>query len=99
MARFDVYANPGGAGYLLDVQADLLDGLNTRIVVPLMAANDAPTPTRRLNPTFKINDNDYVMVTQFLAAVPLAILKQPVTTLAEHDTEITAALDMAFFGF
>jgi toxin CcdB len=64
-----------------------------------MAANDAPTPTRRLNPTFKITDKDYVMVTQFLAAVPLAILKQPVTTLAEHDTEITAALDMAFFGF
>lgn len=99
MARFDVYANPGGAGYLLDVQAALLDGLNTRIVVPLMPANDAPAPTRRLNPTFRITDKDYVMATQFLAAVPRAILKQPVTTLAEHDTEITAALDMAFFGF
>ncbi|MBS1183360.1 MAG: plasmid maintenance protein CcdB, partial [Proteobacteria bacterium] len=36
MARFDVFPNPGGSGYLLDVQADLLDGLNTRIVVPLL---------------------------------------------------------------
>lgn len=34
MARFDVYKNAGGSGYLLDVQADLLNHLNTRIVVP-----------------------------------------------------------------
>ena len=35
MARFDVYDRPGGAGYVLDVQADVLNELNTRIVVPL----------------------------------------------------------------
>ncbi len=99
MARFDVFANPNGTGYLLDVQTDLLDGLNTRIVVPLLPASDAPSPAQRLNPTFEIADQDHVMATQFLAAVPRAILKEPVTTLADHDTEITAALDMAFFGF
>ena len=43
MARFDVYANPGKAGYVLDVQADLLSALNTRIVVPLMPAHAAPS--------------------------------------------------------
>lgn len=36
MARFEVFANPGGAGYVLDVQADVLNGSNTRIVVPLL---------------------------------------------------------------
>ena len=39
MARFDVYANPGGHAettpYLLDVQSDLLDGLDSRMVIPL----------------------------------------------------------------
>lgn len=39
MARFDVYANPGEHArttpYLLDVQSDLLDGLESRVVVPL----------------------------------------------------------------
>ncbi|GMG82701.1 CcdB family protein [Paralimibaculum aggregatum] len=99
MARFDVYANPDGAGYLLDVQTDLLDGLNTRIVVPLLPANDAPSPAQRLNPVFEIVNQRHVMVTQFIAAVPRAILKEPVTTLADHDAEITGALDMAFFGF
>jgi hypothetical protein len=38
------------------------------------------------------------MVTQFMAAVSTSILKDPVTMLAEHDTKITNALDMAFFG-
>ncbi len=99
MARFDVYANPDGAGYLLDVQTDLLDGLNTRIVAPLLPVSDAPSPAHRLNPVFEVANEEHVMVTQFLAAVPLAILKEPVITLADRDTDITAALDMAFFGF
>lgn len=33
MARFDVYKT-NQAGYLLDVQTDLLAGLNTKVVVP-----------------------------------------------------------------
>ena len=36
MPRFHVYKNPEGDGYLLDLQANLLSLLNTRVVVPLM---------------------------------------------------------------
>ncbi|SIS97165.1 toxin CcdB [Paracoccus saliphilus] len=32
MARFDVYACPSGEGYVLDVQASVLDSLNTRLM-------------------------------------------------------------------
>lgn len=99
MARFDVYANPGGTGYVLDVQANVLDGLNTRIVVPLMAISAAPTPARRLNPVFEIGTKPYVMVTQFMAAVPCRVLGSPVTNLVRHDAEIMAAIDMALVGF
>ena len=28
MAHYDVYPNPGGAGLLLDLQTDLLDGMD-----------------------------------------------------------------------
>jgi toxin CcdB len=43
MAQFDVYLNPNTATrnvipYLLDVQAELLDSLATRVVVPLVLA-------------------------------------------------------------
>ena len=37
MARFSVYRNPNAAGYLLNVQANILDHLNTRMVVPAIS--------------------------------------------------------------
>lgn len=52
MAKFDVYARPNGAGYLLDCQADLLSDLSTRFVIPLLPLDEAPTPAARLNPVF-----------------------------------------------
>ena len=99
MARFDVYARPGGAGYVLDVQADILNGLNTRIVVPLLPLSEAPMPAKRLNPVFEIEADPHVMVTQFLAAVPRTLLRSPVANLGEQDSEIMAALDMVLVGF
>lgn len=99
MARFEVYANPGGAGYVLDVQADVLNGLNTRIVVPLLPLSQAPVPAKRLNPVFEIGNEPHVMVTQFIAAIPRALLRSPVTSLMGQDSEIMAALDMVLVGF
>lgn len=99
MARFHVYPNPDGAGYLLDVQADLLDNLNTRVVVPLLPLDAAPSPANTLNPVFTIEGNAVVMVSQFLAAIPAQILKVPVASLAGSRTEITVALDLLFQGF
>jgi len=98
MARYDIYVSPDSAGYLLDVQADLLESLNTRVVVPLMPISAAPSPANRLNPVFDVQTEQYVMVTQFLSAVPSTILKAPVANLAQHDTEIMGALDMVLTG-
>ncbi|WP_352782400.1 CcdB family protein [Mesorhizobium sp. M0643] len=55
MARYDFYQSAEGDGYLLDVQSDLLGRLDTKVIVPLMPANKAPVPGRRLNPIFTIN--------------------------------------------
>jgi toxin CcdB len=99
MAKFDVYQGPEGKALLLDVQADLLDALNTRMVVPLMVSGEAPIPAKRLNPVFEIDGIEYVMVTQFLASVPQSLLKNPVTKLPEQFEDVTTALDMLFQGF
>ncbi|WP_102108999.1 CcdB family protein [Oceaniglobus roseus] len=99
MAKYDLYPAPGGVGYVLDVQAELLDTLNTRVVVPLLPRSEAPIPARRLNPVFPLPDGEHVMVTQFLSAVPRGILGAPVGTLKDSFAEITAALDMVFQGF
>jgi len=97
MARFDTYRY--GDGYLLDVQAGLLDGLNTRMVVPLMPLAKAPLPAERLNPVFAIEEGEFVMVTQFMAAVPVSELGNPAGSLEPAYDAIRAALDMLFDGF
>ncbi len=55
MARYDVYSNPGG-GYVLDVQADLLDELKTRIVIPLIIKTLAPSPPNGLIPALILKE-------------------------------------------
>ena len=99
MARFDIFENIGGAGYLLDVQSDLLSGLNTRVVVPLLPQSSAPSPARRLNPVFSVEGQELVMATQYMAAVPEQELRSSMGSLAEKQDEISAALDMLFLGF
>ena len=99
MARFDVFANPDGAGYLLVVQSGILDHLNTRVVVPLLPQSQAPLPARTLNPVVDIGSDSVVMVTQFMAAVPCTLLKQPLTTLESRRDDIVAAIDLLMQGF
>ncbi len=99
MARYDVFANPAGGGYLLDVQNDLLDDLNVRAVVPLLPRDDAPIAASRLNPVFEIDGAAHVMMTQYIAAVPASILKTPAGDLSTRFDAITSALDMLFHGF
>lgn len=99
MARFDFYKNPAAAGYLLDVQSTLIGGLNTRIVVPLIPEQEAPRPAKRLNPVFEITHARYLMVTQFMAAVPVSELRTRIGSLEHAHDEITSALDMIFLGF
>ena len=98
MARFDFYLNTEG-GYLLDVQANLMSEMNTRVVIPLMPRNAAPKPAGRLNPVFQIDGKAFVMVTQFLAAISRDELKEKVGSLVHRDAEIGDALDMLFVGF
>ena len=101
MGRFDVHAlrRQGGSGYVLDVQADLLQDLATRVVVPLQPPEAAPRPARGLNPAFAIDGRPHLMLTQFIAAVPARELGPPVLSLAACSDDIMRALDMLLVGF
>jgi toxin CcdB len=98
VSRFHVYTNSEGGGYLLDVQANLLDHLNTCVVVPLLPLDTAPKPAKVLNPTFEINGAPYLMATQFLATVPRRLLSKEVLNLQEDASIIVDALDCLFQG-
>jgi toxin CcdB len=94
-----VYESPDGAGYVVDIQADLLDMLQTRIVVPLLPIDLAPTPAKRMNPVFEIEGTSYVLVTQYLATVPQSMLKTAVGDLREEAAMIVDAIDFVLQGF
>lgn len=100
MAQFDVYKNPGGGMYplLLDVQADILGTLASRVVVPLVSAKQFTRPIRRLHPTVTIGGVTYVMKFHDLVSIPVASLGLRVTSLADRRNDLIAALDLLFTG-
>jgi len=104
MAQYDVFKNRDAATrkrmpYLLDVQSDLLEGLSTRVVIPMLAAQrDDAVRIGRLMPEFEIEGSTVTLVTPQLAGVPCAILGQPVASLAQRRHEIIAALDVLISG-
>jgi toxin CcdB len=98
MPQYDVYPAPEATGYLVDVQTDLLDGLSTRVVVPLLPDGNALRPAQVLNPVFEIAGTAHVMATQFLSAVPASILRTAVGSLRDRSDAVTRALDMVFHG-
>ncbi len=99
MARYDVFPDPNGAGYLLDVQADIIEGLDTRVVVPLLPDVANRKPVRLLNPVFVVEGRRFVIYSQLLVAIPKARLGTPRDNFLRHHDEIADALDMVFYGF
>jgi toxin CcdB len=105
MARFDVYPNPGTHAnttpYLLDVQSDLLNDLDSRMVIPMRSLNhfaQVKLPTQ-LTPVLQVNGQDYLLETPKMGAVPQRVLKNSVASLAKAQDQITCALDFLFHGY
>jgi toxin CcdB len=105
MARFDVYANPGSHAattpYLLDVQSDLLNGLDSRLVIPLRSLKHFPQVklSAQLTPIFTIEGEACLLETPKMGAVPLRVLKSRVASLAEAQDQVNAAMDFLFQGY
>lgn len=102
MAQFTVYKNlsdrSGAAPFVIDLQAGLLDVLQTRVVAPLIPA-ERMRAARHVNPVFEIDGRRYVMSTAELAGVPLNVLGAEVAELSACRAEIVAALDFLFTGY
>jgi toxin CcdB len=83
---------------VVNCQSDLLDRIDSRFVVPLVPQALVPKVAQRLNPVFKIDGKDYVMLTQAAAAVRRRELGDVVASLADRAFEITGALDVLVSG-
>lgn len=98
MARFDVHRVRGGLA--LDCQADLLQRLPTRFVVPLEPVHPKLVINEQLNPRFVINGETLIMVTQLAGTVRARDLKAVVGSLSDDREQLAVqrALDLLMTG-
>ena len=99
MARFHVYRLKQGDTLVVDLQADLFEALNTRIMAPLIPASEFDQVMSRLNSSTKIDDKNYVIAIHLLAAIHLSELGDMVTDLSSQRDDIVTATDFVLQGF
>ena len=104
MAQFSVYRNKNAhtkadIPFLLNVQSDLLDHLETRVVIPLAkAASFGGLPSETLKPIFKIGGERCILLTPMLAGISKKDLGAEAGNLREQSSEIVSALDVLISG-
>ena len=82
--------------YLLDVQNDILDSINTRVVIPLVKdKNDFKGLTKE----FVIKNQKVYLTTCQMGAVHKNELKTKITTLTNQKEEIKNSIDFLIYGF
>jgi toxin CcdB len=86
--------------FLVDVQSDLLDQLQTRVVIPLTrTAGLAKKPLSHLTPALTFDGESYVLMTPQLAGVARTELGTPAGSLAGERQAIVAAMDFLLTGY
>jgi toxin CcdB len=105
MPQYAVYRNenPGSREefpFLVDVQADLLDELGTRVVIPLAKAVELTGfPMRYLVPVVPFQGKQHALLTPQLAGILREELGPQAGSLADQARVISAALEFLLRGF
>ena len=103
MAQYDVYANPSasaGAGipYVVVMQSDLLDGLATRLVVPLAAHDPLAKMPSALCPVLVVKGKRFNALAHYAAPLPARLLRRPVGNVAAQASVLISAIDAVLSG-
>lgn len=99
MAQFDIYRRgTGGVAFLVDLQDDMLDGLSTRVVAPLVVIESVGVPMKIVNPRIVVEGKPHILMSHLLAAIPASSLGEPIGSARGQRDEIIAAMDLLFTG-
>ena len=105
MGQFSVHMNPDPHSraeipFLLDVQAEVVEALATRLVVPLYRLEGArPRAMARLTPVLTFKGEALVAMVPELAGIPRRRLGPGVGDLVQARAELLDALDLLVTGF
>lgn len=103
MSQFCVYSNADTASKRhipcwLNVQSDLIDTTESRVVVPLIAPERAGTSVGGLMPVLTIAGKPFVMDTAQITNVPMPMLGKRLADLSAERLTIVGALDFLTHG-
>jgi toxin CcdB len=103
MAQYDVFTNPSssatdGIPYVVVIQSDLLDGLPTRLTMPLAALDAATKVPTALCPVIMVKGQRLHALAHYAAPLPAKALKRPVDNVASQASALVSALDAVLSG-
>lgn len=104
MNQFDIYANTNKDTnktypYIVDIQNNLLDTLNSRVVIPLTpCTRSEKNYPSNLCPTVKIKNKKYALLTHQLTTVSTTFLKMKCGSLVADRNVIVGAIDFLVTG-
>jgi toxin CcdB len=101
--QFDVVANPDADDapyrpYLVVLQSDLVSGLRSTVVAPLVARGELQG-AGQLNPLIAVDGREYWIAIHELFAIEQRMLGSKVGSVAANRDAIIGALDFLFTGF
>jgi toxin CcdB len=103
MAQFDVFANPVAPAkrsypLVICLHSDLNASGTEAVVAPLALRSALPSATGRLAPIVRIDDQDYLVLTNNLTSLPVRDLGRRIANLSSHRQSLMGAIDLLFFG-
>jgi toxin CcdB len=103
MKQFDVYTNTDSDTnqaypYFVDVQTDLLDVLNSTVVIPLTTVLANKGLPNNICPKVEINGEQYYLLTYQITSVARSFLKKHESSLLLNRADIIHSLDFLISG-
>ena len=104
MKQFTLYKNENKNSkkaypYFVNIQSDLLDDLNSRVVIPLSPQKTLNNiNAKKLCPIIEIDEGVFVLLTHQMTSIPYSALKKEVTSLENYRYDILTAIDLLLTG-
>jgi len=104
MGQFTIYENENEHSrntypYFIAVQNELLDSLNSRMVIPLAQSQTiGQAVISKLCPKIMIAEKEYIFLTHQMTNVPISALNAPISDINIDRDELFSALDFLITG-
>ncbi len=103
MAQYFAYENPNKQSrkvfpYILDIQSNLLEDLETVTVLPLTKIQAINKKFTKLSPVVEVNGIKHLAMIQQIVGIDRSLLGKPIDDLSRYRFAIVDAIDLLILG-